>query len=129
MALGDAMNVSSPNYPMYYFDNQWCIWYFTQSGNGTFIVEIMDVLLQLVGGVPDVLSIGHGTDITQADSILLRSEHILSTGTVIMTNETYMWMTFISSSAIRERGFQLQWKVTSMQGKKKRNKPIHYHEK
>ena len=116
MALGDAMNVSSPNYPMYYFDNQWCVWYFTKSGNGTFLIEIIDVLLRLVGRDPDVLSIGYGTDITQADSTLLRSEHILPAGTVIMANESYMWMTFISSWSYRQRGFKLEWKVTSMQG-------------
>ena len=81
MLLGDALNISSPNYPMYYFDNQWCIWYFTKTRKGTFVVEILDMLLQPIKYYlyVDIYDIGLGTDHTESDSMLLSTDHVLPT--------------------------------------------------
>ena len=116
MALGDAVNVSSPNYPLYYYDNQNCIWYFTKNGNGTFLIEVMDVLLYRHLR-SDLLSIGHGADIAQSDTIILSTDHIIPAGTMITTDEEQMWMTFRSNPAYRQKGFEMEWRVISTECK------------
>ena len=113
MALGDAVNVSSPNYPMYYFDNQECIWYFTKNGNGTFVIEVIDILIETY----DAILIGSGADHTEADSVLLSTNLILPEGTTIMKDEEHMWMIFRSYLSRRQRGFKMEWKVISNEGK------------
>ena len=101
---------------MYYSDNQRCIWYFTKKGNGTFVIEMKDVLIYRHFGL-DYLIIGYGPDNTQRDTVILGTDHIIPSGTTITTDAEYLWMTFRSNYVYRQKGFQMEWRVISTNGK------------
>ena len=121
MTLGDTLNVTSPNYPVYYHDNQECIWYITNNVLGTFLIEVIDMVLHPIPITvyEDAFDIGFGLDHTLSDSILLSTRHILPQGTMIRTEEGSMWMMFRSGRKYRQKGFKLKWQVVSTQERRK----------
>ena len=102
MDEGDIVNISSPNYPKYYLDNQECWWLIQAQDNGSFVVTIVDMLLYGFG--LDYLQIGRGLE----QELLLPLTHVIPAGSKIAIEDSNIWMYFFTNSGQRQRGFYLE---------------------
>ena len=110
MDEGDIVNISSPNYPKYYLDNQECWWLIQAQGNGSFVVTIVDMLLYGFG--LDYLKIGRGLE----QELLLALTHVIPARAKIAIEDRNIWMYFFTNSAQRQRGFFLEVERISRNG-------------
>ena len=108
MALGQSVNISSQNYPGFYGDNLACHWQFSNSDDTGFSITIHDILLSPGG---DYLYIGHGEN-----TIIHQAQWVLPDGTTFVVDDSRVWFTFITSKAIRQRGFLVEVKAVSVNG-------------
>lgn len=105
MAIGDFINITSPNYPEFYFDNQNCTWIFSSSQNGSYLVEIYDLVLDGLVGRGDEFVIGRSGISSEID--ILRTSYFIAPDTTILIDDNVIWMTFQSGDRVQSKGFQI----------------------
>ncbi|XP_072030186.1 CUB and sushi domain-containing protein 1-like [Amphiura filiformis] len=102
--MDDFVNISSPNYPQWYNDDQECTWILTSHiTNAGYRIQIYD--FQLDSLLSDEFIIGRSQRSLKME--ILRTSHFVVAGTTIVLNDADMWIAFTSNNRLRQRGFQI----------------------
>ncbi|XP_072033280.1 uncharacterized protein [Amphiura filiformis] len=104
---GTQVNLTSVNYPNNYPNNAQCEWNIIAKEAGKIVVSFLDFNLERNY---DYLYIGHSPDVVSADLILSGTKGG-SAPDIFATNESTLWITFVTDYSVTKRGFALllQW--------------------
>ncbi len=117
--MGDTVNVTSPEYPQFYPDNLDLTMYFVSDGNGSFIIDIHELVLVIVAEYYyDYFTIGIGDNSSAAaDSVLFLEDSFASPGTKFVITSSQFWIRLQTDFKFRNKGFHATVKRIEDPGK------------
>ena len=116
LAIGDAVHITTPEYPAFYPNNADCVWFFTNHDNGTFKIVVNELVFANDG---DMLQVGYGSNYSNVTSEIVRLEFFVTrrNRATLYVEAQDMWMRFASDDLQRHRGANLTVQRLSYIGK------------
>lgn len=108
MTAGDSVELSSPNYPLFYPDNARCTWWLHSNAPGSYVIHFLhfDTEVDQDWLIVARDSAGHG--VPPENNVIYQVSSFVPSHVVVVIEESYIWILFQSDHGVKGKGFQLQ---------------------
>ncbi|XP_077990107.1 uncharacterized protein LOC144444533 isoform X2 [Glandiceps talaboti] len=100
----EVINITTPNYPLYYPDNSDCLWFVRNEDGGQILVQFRDFQTEVKF---DVLNLGTGENSSDPNSVIFGQYSGNKVPPPYISSTDVIWIKFKSDYITRQKGFFL----------------------